>query len=191
MELTRTFHAPDRQTWRLWLEQHHASEQDVWLIYSRAGSGEDSVSYEESVEEALCFGWVDSLIQKIDDTRYARKFTPRRAGSNWSETNRRRLAKVLAEGRMTPAGMAKVGTALEPIPASAHEDSLPAWLAEGLHSSPLAWENFSRLPRSHQKRYIAWLSSAKKDETRQKNLSKAIEMLERNQRLEMNTRTGA
>jgi uncharacterized protein YdeI (YjbR/CyaY-like superfamily) len=193
MEMTRTFHAPDRPAWRLWLEQHHATEQDVWLIYTRPGSGETSVSYEESVEEALCFGWVDSLIQKIDARHYARKFTPRRPGSNWSDTNKRRLAKVLAEGRMTPAGMAKVGTALDEMPTPAREeaDNLPTWLVEGMQASPMARENFSRLPRSHQRRYIAWLSSAKKEETRQKNLRKAIEMLERNQRLEMNTRTGS
>ncbi len=108
MELTKKYFAPDRATWRLWLEQHHASESEVWLIYTKAQSQLPSIGYEESVEEALCFGWVDSLIKKIDEQRYARKFTPRRMDSAWSLTNKRRMAKVIEQGRMTPAGLAKI-----------------------------------------------------------------------------------
>lgn len=190
MELTLTFHAPDRETWRAWLEQHHADEKEVWLIYYKAHTGQPSVPYEDSVEEALCFGWVDSLIQKIDEQRYARKFTPRRLDSAWSETNIRRVAKVIAEGRMTPAGLAKITYPLDEPPAAAKEFTIPDWIMVALKASPQALENFSKLPPSHKKRYVAWLSGAKKEETRQKNLRKAIAMLEQNQRLEMNTRTG-
>jgi uncharacterized protein YdeI (YjbR/CyaY-like superfamily) len=192
MQLTKTFHAADRASWRAWLEQHHADEKEVWLVYTKAHTGQPSVSYEDSVEEALCFGWVDSLIQKIDLDRYARKFTPRRDGSAWSDTNKRRVAKVIAEGRMTPSGLAKINYPLDsPVPDTArNEIVLPGWIAAGLQTSPQAWQNFSKLPPSHQKRYVAWLSSGKKDETRQKNLGKAIAMLEQGLRLEINTRTG-
>ncbi len=190
MELTLTFHAPDRETWRAWLEQHHAETKEVWLIYFKPHAKQASVSYEESVEESLCFGWVDSLIQKIDEDRYARKFTPRRMDSAWSEMNKRRVAKVIAEGRMTAAGLAKITYPLDEPPTAKKEFTVPDWIAAGLKTSPRAWKNFLGLPLSHKKRYVAWLSSAKKEETRQKNLQKAIKMLEENQRLEMNTRTG-
>jgi uncharacterized protein YdeI (YjbR/CyaY-like superfamily) len=191
MDFALTFHAPNRETWRAWLEQNHADTKEVWLIYFKPHAKQPSVSYEDSVEEALCFGWVDSLIQKIDEDRYARKFTPRRMDSVWSETNKWRAAKVIAEERMTAAGLAKITYPLdEPSPAK-KAFTVPDWIVEGLKTSPLAWKNFSSLPPSHQKRYAAWLSSAKKEETRQKNLQKAIKMLEENRRLEMNTRTGS
>jgi uncharacterized protein YdeI (YjbR/CyaY-like superfamily) len=190
MDLTLTFHASDRGSWRAWLEQHHADTKEVWLIYFKPQSGKPSIGYEDSVEEALCFGWVDSLIQKIDEERYARKFTPRRIDSAWSETNKRRVAKVIAERRMTAAGLAKITYPLDEPAAGKKAFTIPDWIIAGVKTSPLAWKNFSSLPPSHQKRYVAWLSSAKKEDTRQKNLQKAIKMLEKNQRLEMNTRTG-
>jgi len=144
------------------------------------------VPYEDSVEEALCFGWVDSLIQKIDEERYARKFTPRRIDSVWSETNKRRVAKVIAEGRMTPAGLAKVTYPLDEVPAVEKQEMLvPDWLAAGLQASPQAWENFCKLPPSHQRRYVGWITSAKKEETQQKRVGEAIELLEQNKRIGM------
>lgn len=192
MQLTHTFHSPDISTWRAWLAEHHDTSNEVWLIYFKNQTRQACISYEASVEEALCFGWVDSLIKKIDSDRYARKFTPRRAGSAWSETNKRRVAKVISEGRMTAAGLAKVSYPLDSAPASLVKQELvvPEWIMHGLQVNPVAWQNFSTLPPSHKKRYIGWLSSAKKDETRQRNLQKAIRMLEDNIRLEMNTRTG-
>ena len=94
MKITQTFTAPDRATWREWLVEHGASETEVWLVYSKAGRGKASIPYEDSLEEALCFGWVDSLIQKIDEENYARKFTPRKPGSQWSELNKHLLARA-------------------------------------------------------------------------------------------------
>ena len=192
MQLTQTFHASDRSTWRAWLEENHASAREVWLIYDKSRTGQPCISYEESVEEALCFGWIDSLIHSIDNDRYARKFTPRRTGSPWSETNKRRVSKIIAERRMTPAGLAKIDYPLdEPPPAKVKSELvIPEWISLGLKPSAAAWENFCNLPPSHKKRYLAWLTSAKKEETRLRNLEKAIRMLEQNMRLEMNTRTG-
>ena len=185
MNLTNTFFAPTRAAWRAWLEENHASQKEVWLIYHKAPGTQPSIAYEESVEEALCFGWVDSLILKIDEEHYARKFTPRRMDSAWSETNKRRVAKVIAEGRMTPAGLAKITYPLdEPLISSKKEDfSLPEWIVHGLQASSLAWDNFMGLPASHQKRYVGWISSAKKEETRQKRIYEAIELLEQGKRI--------
>jgi len=186
MKITQTFIAPDRASWREWLAEHGTSETEVWLVYFKAGTGKPTISYEDSLEEALCFGWVDSLIQKIDEEKYARKFTPRKPGSKWSELNKHLVAKLIKEGRMTEAGMAKVEFSLEeaaPARPKRPELALPDWLKEGLMTSPLAWENFSKLPPSHQRNYILWVSDAKREETRQKRIKEAIERLEKNERL--------
>ena len=92
--------------WRAWLAQHHRVTQEIWLIYYKQSSGKTGISYEESVEEALCFGWIDGAIKGIDADTYAGRFTPRRAKSSWSESNRARVVRLLREGRMTEAGLA-------------------------------------------------------------------------------------
>ena len=185
MELKCTFDAPDRAGWRAWLARNHATQPEVWLIYHKAGSGQPSIRYEDSVEEALCFGWVDSLVQNIDALSHARKFTPRRPGSAWSEANKRRAAKAIAEGRMTPAGLARIDFPLDSAPAhpAPREITIPAWLVLGLQTSPQAWKNFCALPPSHQQRYVGWLSSARREATRQKRLQEALTLLEANRRL--------
>jgi uncharacterized protein YdeI (YjbR/CyaY-like superfamily) len=185
MELTDTFHAQDRAEWRKWLTEHHTTDTEVWLIYFKAETGKPAVQYEDSVEEALCFGWVDSLIQKIDEERYARKFTPRKPGSSWSFSNKRRVAMLIADGRMTPAGLAKIDYPLdEPLAKPEKKElDIPSWLALGLQTSQKAWQNFNSLPPSHQRRYVLWISDAKRDETRQKRILEAIELLEQNKRL--------
>ena len=95
-----------RSEWRAWLEANHATAREAWVCYAKKGSGLVLVEYEESVLEALCFGWVDGLVRTVDEGRYACRFTPRRPGSRWSESNRRRAALLLAEGLMAPAGLA-------------------------------------------------------------------------------------
>ena len=118
MEMKLTFYAANRADWRAWLENHHDREAEVWLIYYRPNSGVTSIPYEDSVEEALCFGWVDSRIQRIDEQCYGRKFTPRKPGSPWSESNRRRVVKLVAQGLMTPAGLATIPLELSSSPNS-------------------------------------------------------------------------
>jgi uncharacterized protein YdeI (YjbR/CyaY-like superfamily) len=186
MKITRTFTPPDRATWREWLAENGASESEVWLVYFKAGTDIPSIPYIDSLEEALCFGWVDSLIQKIDEEKYARKFTPRKPGSKWSELNKHLVAKLIKEGRMTKAGMARVEFPLElaaSVRPSRPELPLPDWLQAGLMTSPKAWENFSKLPPSHRRNYILWVSDAKREETRQKRMQEAIRRLEKNERL--------
>jgi uncharacterized protein YdeI (YjbR/CyaY-like superfamily) len=108
MKITKSFTPSNLAEWRDWLAKNYAREQEVWLVYFKPASGRTNIDYESSVEEALCFGWIDSIIQKIDEERYARKFNPRRIDSKWSDTNKRRVLKVIRESRMTRAGMAKV-----------------------------------------------------------------------------------
>src|SRR5512136_2267735 len=98
-----------RHEWHVWLAKHHQTESEVWLVFFKTRVGRRGIPYEDAVEEALCFGWIDSLVKRLDDETYARKFTPRTDARRWSDSNRRRVAKLVGEGKMTPAGMAKVG----------------------------------------------------------------------------------
>ncbi len=186
MKITQTFTAPDRESWHDWLAEHGNSESEIWLVYYKAGTGKATISYQESLEEALCFGWIDSIIQKIDEESYARKFNPRRAGSKWSELNKHLVAKLVKEGRMTEAGMAKVDFDVEQAPAARPKRPplpLPEWLKEALMRDPTAWENFQKLPPSHQRNYIGWIADAKREETRQKRIQYALERLQKPQPL--------
>src|SRR5438552_8999911 len=106
MQITETLLVTTRQQWREWLIHHHADHKEIWLIYYKKSSDKTGISYEESVEEALCFGWIDGTTKGIDEETYAGRFTPRRPKSAWSTSNRTRVARLLQEGRMTEAGLA-------------------------------------------------------------------------------------
>ena len=105
MEIGETLVVSNWQEWREWLAQHHHDRKEIWLIYYKKSSGKVGISYEEAVEEALCFGWIDGAIKGINEATYAGRFTPRRPKSPWSASNRERVARLIREGRMTEAGM--------------------------------------------------------------------------------------
>jgi uncharacterized protein YdeI (YjbR/CyaY-like superfamily) len=105
-------HFATAEGWRAWLERHHATDGDVWVMIYKKRSGTPSVTVDQAVEEALCFGWIDSSMQPIDEERYALRFTPRRNGSNWSERNKERATRLIEEGRMTGAGLAMIEEAM-------------------------------------------------------------------------------
>jgi len=106
VEITQTLYMPDRDEWRRWLADHHRTEREAWLLFYKKHTGKTGISYEDAVEEGLCFGWIDSLAQRIDDEKYAQKFSPRKPKSNWSESNKQRVRRLLREGKMTEAGLA-------------------------------------------------------------------------------------
>jgi len=189
MEIKSSLTVTTRAAWRAWLEEHHATEREVWLIFYKQSSRQPSLDYGDARDEALCFGWIDSIIQKIDAERYARKFTQRANTEKWSEVNLRRMAVLIAEGRMTPAGLAKLGSA-QPIAPSTPRAALkpleiPPEVEQTLRAHPQAWENFCKLPPSHRKRYLGWALDAKREETRQKRLREVIEVLEKGEPLGM------
>ncbi len=170
-----------RQAWRRWLEKYHARKTDVWIAYYKAHTGKPSVSYVEAVEEALCFGWIDGQVQRIDDESWCQRFTPRRPGSSWSKVNLRRFARLLAAGLVAEAGRAagpnketRIATTFWDKP-----DVVPDDVRVGLEVSPKAWKVLQALAPSRRKQYVAWLSSAKRPETRAKRFALAIDMLER------------
>ena len=180
MKITKSFTPSDQNEWRRWLEKNHNRESEVWLVYFKPASGKSNLDYESSVEEALCFGWIDSLIQKLDEDTYARKFNPRRLNSQWSETNKRRVLKVIREGRMTEKGMAKVtfdvnNVQARPPKAKRPAVEMPESIERALRSNPKAWEAFQKISPSLKRNYILWLSNAKRPETWEKRLKLLIE----------------
>lgn len=166
--------------WRDWLDEHHASESEIWLVFHKQHTGLASIDYGDALDEALCFGWVDSLVKRLDDRRYARKFTPRRADSRWSDANRKRYAALRAAGRLKPAGVDRSPTARgydarparRPLPAK-----LPAYIQAALREVPAAARHFEALPPSQRRRYVAWIESAKREETRLRRLREAVRLL--------------
>ena len=180
MKITKSFTPKDQAGWRKWLEKNHDRQQEVWLVYLKPAGGISNIDYESSVEEALCFGWIDSIIQKLDHVKYARKFNPRRTESKWSETNKRRALKVIREGRMTEAGMAKVTFDVDGVDADKPKPKrppveMPAHIEGAIRSQPGVWEAFQKVTPSLRRTYILWLSDAKKPETFERRLKRMAE----------------
>jgi uncharacterized protein YdeI (YjbR/CyaY-like superfamily) len=173
-----------RRQWRAWLGQHHASSPGVWLVFHKTHTEVPSVPYEDSVREALCFGWIDSLIKRLDDDRYARKFTPRKAGSKWSSLNRRRWAELQAAGLLTEAGLTAAPTDRDgDAPKLDTPDVLAGDFAAALKKSAKAWAVFEKLAPSHRRHYQIWIEAAKRAETREKRIREAVAMLAAGQKL--------
>jgi uncharacterized protein YdeI (YjbR/CyaY-like superfamily) len=166
--------------WREWLSEHHASASEVWLIFHKRHTGVASIAYKDARDEALCFGWVDSLVKRLDDRRYAQKFTPRRADSRWSAVNRKSYAELKAAGRLKPPGIARPPTDLGSAPRPKRlplPSKLPAYIQAGLRKHPTALRHFKALAPSQQRRYFAWIESAKREETKLRRLEEALRLL--------------
>lgn len=167
-----------RGEWRRWLRANHDAQSAIWLVFHKRASGVACLDYDAAVEEALCFGWIDSLIKRLDDVRYARKFTPRKPDSKWSAINRRRYADLESRGLLAAPGRrrAPTGRSGDAPPLSAFAKT-PAYIEAGLRAEPNAWRHFERLAPSYRRAYIGWIDSAKRQETKQRRLRQALEML--------------
>lgn len=189
MNADKLLYVNDRKTWRAWLEKHHQTVSEIWLIYYKKGSGRPRIPYEDAVEEALCFGWIDSLVKRLDEARYLQKFTPRRASSNWSQSNLRRARKLVREGRMTEAGLAcaraalRAGTAApapKPMPTTKSRTTLPPEFRTALQARPAAWKNFRAFAPGYQRNYIHWITTAKREATRTRRIAEAVRLAAQN-----------
>ena len=174
--------AGTRRQWRAWLGEHHASSPGVWLVFHKKHTGVKSIAYEDSVREALCFGWVDSLVKRLDDERYARKFTPRKPTSPWSDINRRRWLELETAGLLAPAGLAAAPTDKGYAPRPAIPE-LPAYIARALRANPKAWAFFRELAPTYRRHFVGWIHSAKRSETREKRTREAVALLEAGKKL--------
>ncbi|TGE27437.1 YdeI/OmpD-associated family protein [Hymenobacter metallicola] len=172
------FHPLTRADWRQWLAQHHAASPGVWLVYFKKSSGQPRVSYAEAVEEALCFGWIDSLPRKLDAERTALLFTPRQPRSGWSKVNKERLEQLTAAGLMTPAGLAAVerarqNGAWESLDA-AEAGLVPPDLTAALAENEAAARQFAAFSPSARKQLLTWVLGAKRPETRAARVAEVV-----------------
>jgi uncharacterized protein YdeI (YjbR/CyaY-like superfamily) len=174
-ELT-TLDIRNRRQWRAWLAKHHASSPGIWLVFHKDHTGVPSIPYEDSVREALCVGWIDSLIKRLDEDRYARKFTPRKPTSKWSDVNRQRWAELKAAGHLADAGLAAAPTdnTYGPRPTI---PEMPAYIAKALKANATAWDFFSTLAPGQRRHFVVWIHVAKRPETREKRIRESIALL--------------
>jgi uncharacterized protein YdeI (YjbR/CyaY-like superfamily) len=184
----------DRQAWRRWLEKNHDRVGELWLAYFKKHTGKRSVTYPDALDEALCFGWIDGIVRSIDDERYMQRWTPRKNPKGWSAANLAHVRRLVAQGRMTPAGLAVLGVPLD----VRNEDGavrakppgrrggtatgtghgpVPEFITRALARNRAAAAFFARLAPSHRRRYVAWILGAKRDETRARRLAEAVRLL--------------
>lgn len=185
----KKIYVKNRAEWRKWLSENHNKETEVWLVYYKKGTGKSSIEYGGSVEEALCFGWIDSIIKKLDEKKYVRKFTPRRERSKWSLSNKKRVEKMLKKGLMTMYGMQKVeeakrnGSWDKPEQTPELKFKMLPEFAEALSKNKKAKETFDNLSATHQKQYIGWIEVAKRSETRKRRITESIRLLDKGKKL--------
>ncbi len=169
----------DRIRWRNWLRRNHSSESEIWLLIFKKGTGGEGVAYEEAVEEAICFGWIDGKLRRIDDRCHAIRFTPRRAGSVWSESNRDRAERMIRNRRMTKAGLESVEVAKKngrwaEAYAPSKVPEIPDDLAEALMANQRAAKNFEGFANSYKSAYLYWVLDAKRPETRARRIREVV-----------------
>jgi uncharacterized protein YdeI (YjbR/CyaY-like superfamily) len=177
-------HPKSRAGWRRWLQAHHPHKEGVWLITFKKATGKSRVEYAEAVEEALCFGWIDSTPRLLDDARSMQWFSPRKAGSGWSRINRDRVERLIAGGRMAPAGLAKVEAAKRSGDWNALDAfealEIPPDLATAFAASENAQRYFEAFPRSAKFIILHWIASAKTPATRAKRIAETVTLAAQN-----------
>ncbi len=185
----KTLRVGSLKEWHNWLEKNHQDYDGVWLVFRKKEAGPVPFDYGMALDEALCFGWVDSLIKALDEQEYMRKFTPRKATSTWSENNKKRVARLMDQGRMQPAGIKKIEVARENgmwekrvVPPQIDE-GIPGALLHAFEQHPQARSNYFALGASHRKQYNMWINSAKRAETIHRRVEEAIGNLEKGELL--------
>jgi uncharacterized protein YdeI (YjbR/CyaY-like superfamily) len=178
-ELER-YYAKDRRDWRQWLEKNHATSPGVWLIYYKQTTGQPHVEYSDAVEEALCFGWVDSKPNTLDDERYMQLFSPRNPKSPWSRLNKQRVEKLIEQGLMTEAGLKLIEVAKQngawTIYDTIEDLTMPEDLEKALSANPTAHANFQAFSNSSKKNILWWIQSAKQPATRAKRIEETVRL---------------
>ena len=177
-----TLDVRSRRQWRQWLAKHHTSSPGVWLVRHKEHTGVKSMAYEDVVREALCFGWIDSLVKRLDDDRYAVKVTPRKPTSKWSDINRNRWAELEAAGLLTAAGRAAAPTD-NTYAAKPRIPELPIYISNELKRHAKAWQLFRGLAPTYRRDFVVWIHTAKRPETRERRIRESIELLSAGKKL--------
>jgi uncharacterized protein YdeI (YjbR/CyaY-like superfamily) len=188
MKLGKTLYVSDRKRWRAWLSRHHTKSFEIWLVYYKKHSGKARIPYNDAVEEALCFGWIDSTVKRIDDDSFAQRFTPRRPGSKLSPMNRVRVARLIAAGKMTRAGLDKIQDRANDAARLGRQKRMriPADISRALKAVPAAWKHYQRFPDSYRRIRIGWIDGARRRPAEfEKRLSYFVKMTALNKRFGM------
>ena len=161
MDITETLYVTGPEQWRRWLQKNHARKKEVWLIYYYKASGKKRISYNDAVDGALCFGWIDSTAKRMDHHRFAQRFTPRRSTSNLSQLNKERVRKLIKEGKMTSSGLKAISHVFKP-----HLDKveleIPKSILSAIKKNSLAWKHFQTLPESYKRIRVAYIIDRKR-----------------------------
>lgn len=188
MLLGKTLYVSTRKSWRSWLARHHATEPEIWLIYYKKASGKQRISYNDAVEEALCYGWIDSTAKPVDTEKYAQRFSPRRPKAKWSPMNIERLKRLLRQKKVTKAGLRAAEHALSLLKRQEKNEKLriPPDILEALRSDKTTWKNFTHFPASYKRIRTGWIDGSRRrpDEFR-KRLRYFLKMTAQNKRFGM------
>jgi uncharacterized protein YdeI (YjbR/CyaY-like superfamily) len=188
LKTSEALYVSNRNDWRRWLKSNHRSQKEVWLIYYKKHTGKPRIPYDDAVEEAICFGWIDSTVKRLDEEKYAQKFTPRNQKSKWSELNKRRAERMVKQGKMTQAGLAKFKQAGKKKGEKAEEKPgsrrliVPPDLKKALSANRKALENFNNFAPSYRRLYVAWITYAKRKETREKRIKQTVQWAAENKK---------
>ena len=171
-----------RHEWRAWLEKNHDKESEIWLEFYKVKVKKESIKYEEAVEEALCFGWIDSIVKRIDDEKHMQKYTPRKINSNWSAANKKRIEKLIKEGLMTGFGLeaidiAKQNGSWNKLDSVDIRLETPKALTDAFKNNHRAKKVFEELTPSRKKQFLWWIESAKREDTRNKRVKETLRLL--------------
>lgn len=185
MNLGKTFYAADRKEWRPWLSKNHGKEKEIWLVYYKKASGKPRIPYNDAVEEALCFGWIDSTVKSIDEKKFAQRFTPRNPKSRISEMNKERIRKLVKNRRMTKAGLDAVALFFNPENDMQPELQIANDALEALKADRQAWANFQKFPDGYKRVRVGYIESRRRhgDEAFKKSLRHFVKMTAKNRRI--------
>lgn len=185
MKKEKSIYFKNRGEWRKWLSKNHDKEKEVWLLLYKKHVGKEGVSYREGVEEALCFGWIDGKMKRIDDEKHMQRFSPRSSKSPWSKVNKDLAIRLGKEKQMTPAGMAAIEVAKkngnwQKAYTNLNVEKMPLELETALKKNNTALENFRKFANSYKNLYIGWVQSAKRPETKEKRIKEVVTRSEKN-----------
>lgn len=157
-----TINVTTRHAWRAWLAKHHKTAADVWLVYHRKDTGKPRISYDDAVLEALSYGWIDSTVKRIDAERFAQRFSRRKPTSKLSQMNVERVRKLIAEKKMTKAGLAAIAHVFDPATDADEPLKAPPDILAAIKADPAAWANFNKLPEAYKRIRISYIDSRRR-----------------------------
>jgi len=179
IELANALFFKNRDEWRTWLEKNHTTADVVWIIHYKKSSGKNGLNHFDAVEEAICFGWIDGKLKKIDEERFILRYSPRKPKSVWSKINKENAEKMISLGKMTKAGFDKIEEAKkqgfwDTAYTNLVRERLPSDLKNALIVNKKAWNNFQQFANSYRNMYVGWVKNAKTKETRKKRISEVV-----------------